>query len=55
MDRSKESREVGRVFNNDWIESLQSIVVRTENNLKGISAKDDPLHDPRPHTHTVPC
>jgi hypothetical protein len=53
MDRSRTVNDSNRLYNKDWVESLQSIVDRTENNLKGISAKDDPiLHS---YTPKIPC
>lgn len=53
MERSKQAKEPGRVYNTDWAESIQSIVDRTENNLKGISGKDDPMY--QPYTPSIPC
>ena len=39
MDRSKQEREVGRIYNTDWVESLQSIVDRKSTKITHISTQ----------------
>ncbi|CAI2384864.1 unnamed protein product [Moneuplotes crassus] len=53
MDRPKDNQENIRLFNTDWVQSLNNIVEKTESNLKGISSKDDHAH--HHYTPMIPC
>lgn len=55
MDRSRCVKDACSIHKTDWAGSIQTIVDKTEYNLKGISAKDDSMHNPQPHTHSIPC
>lgn len=46
-------QETVKVYNNDWVDSLQNIVDRTESNLKGIGTSNETFYRPIPQT--APC
>ena len=53
MDKAMKHQETVKVYNNDWVDSLQNIVDRTESNLKGIGTSNETFYRPIPQT--APC
>ena len=54
MEKTKHTKDRAKVPHTDWVDSLQSIVDRTESNLKGIgSTEDEPVYNPK--SPTIPC
>ena len=46
MEKVKPTKDSVQVINNHWMESIQAIVDKTECNLKGVGAKEEPLKIP---------
>lgn len=47
MDKVKPTKEPAQIINNHWMESIQSIVDKTEYNLKGVGPKEERLKIPQ--------
>lgn len=51
MEKIKTQTTTTKLYNNDWVDSLQNIVDKTEHNLKGLGDIDATIYRP---THQTP-